>query len=91
MSSVYIDPLYHNSRPETIDPSGVWKERTKGSAARDTCLLCLRNSGLQSCPEIGFRLRRILGSYFRNSPCPFSSSGVLCIVHDNQFSLLNAK
>ena len=46
VSSLYIDPLYHNSRPETIDPSGVWKERTKGSAAAYTCLLCLGNSGL---------------------------------------------
>ena len=46
VSSLYIDPLYHNSRPETIDPSGVWKERTKGSAVADTCLLCSGNSGL---------------------------------------------
>ena len=82
--------LHHNSRPETIDPSGVWKERTKGSAVADTCRVW-EIAGCSLARKIGCHVRRILGWYFRDGPRPFSSSGVLCIVHDNPFSVLNAK
>lgn len=76
-------------KPLTRVVSGRKEQRVLPRQTRVCCVWEI--AGCNLARKIGCHVRRILGSYFRNSPRPFSSSGFLCIVRDNPFSLLNAK